>query len=112
MIFWTPSIGRLPRAAGRGVSAGAGRAAPGAACAVSVTSADATPGSALILLSTADRKPSIALARAGSTLIARNTLPSRMVTPSIAPDCGSGVRPSGPGIAASAAMTSSFESIG
>ena len=82
-----------------------------AASAVSVTTAPATPGIALTAASASARIGSIALARAGSMAIATNTLPSRMVTPETAPESGKDARPSGPGIAASAAMTSSRETI-
>ena len=43
--------------------------------------------------------------------MATKTLPSRMVTPETAPNSGRDVRPSGPGTAASAAITSSREII-
>ena len=87
------------------------RRQPRAASAVSVTTAPATPGIALIVASASARIGSIALARAGSMAIAAKTLPSRMVTPETAPESRKDARPSGPGIAASAAMTSSRETI-
>ena len=84
---------------------------PRAASAVSVTTALATPGSALTVASAFARIASIARALAGSTTMARKTLPSRTVSPEIAPNSGSGVRPSGPGTAESAAMISSRDAI-
>ena len=68
-------------------------------------------GIALIVASARARIGSIALARAGSIAMAAKTLPSRMVTPETAPESRKEARPSGPGIAAGAVMTSSRETI-
>jgi hypothetical protein len=76
-----------------------------------VTTAPETLGTALIAASALARIGSIALASRGSTTIARNTLPSRMVRPETAPESGRGVFPSGPAILASAAITSSRDAI-
>ena len=79
--------------------------------AVSVTTAPATPEIALIAASAPARIGSIAFAFAGSMAMATKTLLSRIVTPVIAPESGRDARPSGPGTAASAAITSSRETI-
>ncbi len=100
MILSTPSIGRP--LAGRARGAGLAEAFS----AVSVTSTAPTPGSALTARSTAACIGAILAASAGLMRMAMNTLSSRWVTPSMAPDCGSGVRPSGPGTAARAARIS------
>ena len=99
--FARPAVPDRRRFAFMGVTLGMTGEAPAtvrAASAVSVTTAPATPGIALIVASARARIGSIALARAGSMAIAANTLPSRMVTPETAPDSGKDARPSGPGI--------------
>ena len=119
MIRLTPGIG-WPRAPGpvrcgwpcACAGPGGAAAAPRAASAVRVTTAPVTPGSALIAASALARIASIVRAAAGSMTMARKTLPSRMVRPETAPESGRGVRPSGPGTPASAAITSSRDAMG
>ena len=79
--------------------------------AVRVTSAEPTPGMALIAASASARMLSSAPASSGPTAIATKTLSFRTLTPDTAPDSGSGVLPSGPATAASAVRTSSFVSM-
>src|SRR6185312_166349 len=114
MMCFTPGSGSLGRPCRRGGAPCApcpGEATPRACSAVSVTTAAVTPGIARIAASAFSRIGSIALARAGSMAMAAKTLPSRIVTPETAPDSGREARPSGPGTAASAAITSSQETI-